>query len=73
MKGVSFLVTERRTRCILGLDLQSKIGIHTTQKMAPSENSKFDVLLSEQSEGWKNYFIINFQTSLIVKENQKVT
>ena len=73
VKGVSFLVTERRTRCILGLDLQSKIGMHTTQKTAPSEKSKFDVLLWEQLEGWKNYFTINFQTSLIVKENQKVT
>ena len=28
--GASFLITERRTRCILGLDLQSKVGIHTT-------------------------------------------
>ena len=32
VKGVSFLVTERGTRCILGLDLQSKIGIPTTHR-----------------------------------------
>ena len=52
--GASFLITERRTRCILGLDLQSKVGIHTTQKLAPKDKTRFDVLLCEQSEGWKN-------------------
>ena len=43
--GASFLITERRTRCILGLDLQGKVGIHTTQKLAPKEKTRFDVLL----------------------------
>ena len=43
--GVSFVVTERRTRCILVLDLQSKVGTHTTQKTATTEKSRFDVLL----------------------------
>ena len=56
VKGVSFLVNERCTRCILGLDLQSKIGIHTTQKTAPTEKSKYDVLLREQLQGWKQLF-----------------
>ena len=51
MVGASFLITERRTRCILGLDLQSKVGIHTTQKLAPKEKKRFDVLLCEQPEG----------------------
>ena len=37
--GASFLITERRTRCFLGLDLQSKVGIHTTQKLAPKERT----------------------------------
>ena len=54
--GASFLITERRTRCILGLDLHSKVGIHTTQRLAPKEKTRFDVLLCEQSEGWKNKF-----------------
>ena len=52
----SFLITERRTRCILGLDLHSKVGIHTTQKLAPKDKTRFDVLLCEQSEGWKQKF-----------------
>ena len=59
--GISFLITERRTRCILGLDLQSKVGIHTTQKLAPKEKTRFDVLLCEQSEGWKNKFNSKFK------------
>ena len=48
--GAILLVTERRMRCILGLDLQGKLEIQTTQKAAP-RISRFDVLLSEQSEG----------------------
>ena len=60
VKGVSFLVTERRTRCILGLDLQTKIGMHTTQKTAPTEKSRFDVLLCEQSQSWKQLFYNKF-------------
>ena len=59
--GASFLITERRTRCILGLDLQSKVGIHTTQKLAPKEKTRSDVLLCEQSEGWKNKFYSKFK------------
>ena len=51
-----FLVTEGRARCILGLDLQGKFGIQTTQKSAPSQKSRFDVLLCEQSEGKKLQF-----------------
>ena len=61
MVGASFLITERRTRCILGLDLQSKVGIHTTQKLAPKEKTRFDALLCEQSEGWKNKFYNKFK------------
>ena len=52
----TFLVTERRASCILGLDLQGKLGIQTTQKSAPSQKSRFDVLLCEQPEGTKNQF-----------------
>ena len=59
--GPSFLITERRTRCILGLDLQSKVGIHTTQKLAPRDKTRFDVPLCEQSEGWKNKFYSKFK------------
>ena len=59
--GASFLITERRTRCILALDLQSKVGIHTTQKLAPKDKTRFDVLLCEQPEGWKNKFYSKFK------------
>ena len=59
--GASFLIRERRTRCILGLDLQCKVGIHTTQKLAPKDKKRFDVLLCEQPEGWKNRFYCKFK------------
>ena len=52
----SLLVTERRARRILGLDLQGKLGIHTSQKSATTNRSRFDVLLCEQSEGMKQEF-----------------
>ena len=54
VKGATFLVTERKTRCIIGLDLQGRVGIATTQKPAPRELSRFYVLICQQSEGWKN-------------------
>ena len=56
VKGATFLMTERKTRCIMGWDLQGQVGITTTQKPAPRELSRFHVLMCEQSEGWKNKF-----------------
>ena len=72
--GASFLITERNqsTRCILGLDLQRKVGIHTTQKLAPKDKTRFDVLLCEQSEGWKQKFIVNSKAFLIVRVARKI-
>ena len=58
VKDAYFLVTERKARCILGLDLQGKLGIHTSQKSAPVNRSRFDVLLCEQSEGMKQQFYL---------------
>ena len=49
----TFLITERRTRCILGLDLQNKVGITTTQRPVPKIKSRFDIMLCEQSGPWK--------------------
>ena len=60
--GAQLLVTERRMRCILGLDLQGKLGIHTTQKPAPTRRFRFDVLLCEQSEGWKQKLYNQFKS-----------
>ena len=56
----TFLVTESRARCILGLDLQVKLGIQTTQKSAPSRKSRLDVLLCEQPEDRKKKFYKQF-------------
>ena len=61
VKGATFLVSERKTRCIMGLDLQGQVGIVTTQKPAPKELTKFDVLLCEQSEGFKEKFFTKFK------------
>ena len=57
----TFLLTERRTRCIIGLDLQNRVGITTTQRPAPKMKSLFDILLCEQSEVWKEKFNGNFK------------
>ena len=73
VKGATFLVSERKTRCIMGLDLQGQLGIVTTQKPAPKELTRFNVLMCEQSEGWKKKFSLNLKTYLIDKEFQKIT
>ena len=59
--GAILLITERPMRCVLGLDLQGKLGIQATQKPAPTRRSRFDVLLCEQSEGWKQKFFSQFK------------
>ena len=45
----------------MGLDLQGQVGIVTTQKPAPKELTRFDVLMCEQSEGWKEKFFTKFK------------
>ena len=37
------------------------MGIHTTQKLAPKDKTRFDVLLCEQPEAWKNKFYCKFK------------
>ena len=61
VKGATFLVSERKTRCIVGLDLQGQVGKVTTQKLAPKELTRFDVLMCEHSEGWKGKFFTKFK------------
>ena len=56
-----FLITERRTRCILGLDSQNKVDISTAHKLAPKERSSFDVLSCEQSDEWKEKLYSKFK------------
>ena len=64
VKGVLFLVIERPKRCFLGLGLQGKLGIHTTQKTAPTEKSKEEVRRAT--------VILILRTCLIVNVNQKI-
>ena len=47
----------------MGLDLQGKVGIVTIQRPAPKELTRFDVLLCEQSEGWKEKFFNKFKSN----------
>ena len=67
VNGATFLGTERKTRCIMGLDLQGQVGIVTTQKPAPKELTRFDVLICEQSEGCKEK-IFNKFTNLFKRQ-----
>ena len=67
----TLLVTERRARCILGLDLQGRLGIQTSQKSAPSQKSRFDVLLCEQSEGMQHQFNQKFPSLFDQKGESK--
>ena len=53
---VTFLITDRRTKCILALGSQNKVGISTTQKPAPKKKTRFDVLMCVQSDIWQEIF-----------------
>ena len=46
VQDASLLLTERPQRCMLGLDLQGKLGIHTSQKSAPSKRKFYKKFLS---------------------------
>ena len=70
MKGGTFLVTERKTRCIMGLDLQGQVGI--AQKPDPREVSRFDLLMFEQPEGWKNNFFDKFNDLFDRQRSSKI-
>ena len=58
---VTFLITERKTRCIIGLDLQNRVDITTTQRPAPKTKSLFDIMPCEESEVWKEKFHADFK------------
>ena len=58
VKSAKFLISENRTRCLLGLDLQSQLGVRTTQ-VRPERSSVGEVSLSNlnvTSESWKAHF-----------------
>ena len=47
---------------LTGTGLTKKSGIHTTQKLAPKDKTRFDQLLCEQSEGWKQKIYSKFKS-----------
>ena len=67
----TFLVTERRARCILGLDLQGKLGIKTTQKSAPSQNPGLMCYCVSSRKVGKISFTKNSRSYLMEKGNRK--
>ena len=61
IEGAKFLISENRTRCLLGLDIQPELGIVTTQ-LKPSKvavNTISEVPEGESAESifWKNKFV----------------
>ena len=63
VKSAKFLISEHHTRCLLGLDLQSQLGVRTTQ-VQPERPLVGEVSLSnvnETSEFWKLYFQQKYQ------------
>ena len=58
VKSAKFLISENRTRCLLGLDLQPQLGVITTQ-VRPERSLVAEVSLSNlnvTSESWKTHF-----------------
>ena len=58
VKSAKFLVSENRTRCLLGLDLQPQLGVRTTQ-VRPERSLVGEVSqsnLNETSESGKSHF-----------------
>ena len=58
VKSAKFLISENRTRCLLGLDLQSQLGVRTTQ-VRPERSPVGEVSqsnLNVTSESWKTHF-----------------
>ena len=61
VQGARFLVVEKK-RCLLGLDLQPKIGIETRQRPFRADRKPAAELpcLSIETEVWKNYFVSKY-------------
>ena len=63
VKSAKFLISENRTCCLLGLDLQSQFGVRTTQVRSPrllvGEISQSDT--NETSEFWRLHYQKKFK------------
>ena len=57
-KSAKFLISENRTRCLLGLDLQPRLGVKTTQVRPerPLVGEVSQSNLNAASDSWKNHF-----------------
>ena len=76
-ENVHFLISDNRTRWLLGLDIQAKIGLMTTQvkpkysqvkEIEGAENEE-----SEESELWKKKFMEKHKTCSIDSEGLRIT
>ena len=63
VKSAKFLISENRTRCLSGLDLQSQLGVRTTQVRSgrPLVGEVSQSNANETSESWKLHFQQKFQ------------
>ena len=64
LQGAKFLISENRTRCLLGLDIQPDLGIVTTQ-LKPPKNSINAISEEQENESvestfWRNKFTKNY-------------
>ena len=60
LQGAKILISENRTRCLLGLDIQPDLGIVTTQ-LKPPKNAIYAISEEQENESdestfWKNKF-----------------
>ena len=56
----TFLVSEKKTRCLLGLDLQSFVGIDTIQRNPPQVNTVLNVVENSTVALIKSHFVKKF-------------
>ena len=71
---ICLLITERKTRCIIGLGLKGKLGIFTPQRTAPRPKLRFVLVQCEDEEprGYLEELAGKFKSSSIAKEYQKI-
>ena len=56
----TFLVSENKIKCLLGLDLQGSLGIDTVQRNPPQVNTVQNVVENSTSELIKSHFVKKF-------------
>ena len=77
VKSAKFLISENRTRCLLGLDMQPHLGVRTTQVRPdrPLVGEVSQSNLNITSESWKTDFHQKFHrvfTRVVKAKNHKV-